>query len=61
MQQQYPQNMYCIGILVIRPYLPDVLRLCEITKNDGKANEAVLERGMIPLNDSSKKSANLRS
>ena len=55
MQQQFSQNSFCmgyIGILVIRPYLPDVLRLCEITKNDGKANEAVLERGMIALNDS---------
>ena len=49
-----------IGILAIRPYLPDVLRLCEVTKNDGKANEAVLEQGMIALNDSSKKSANYR-
>ena len=44
-----------IGILAIRPYLPDVLHLCEVTKNDGKANEAVLERGMIALNDSLKK------
>ena len=55
MQQQFPQNMYCmgyIGILAIRPYLPDVLHLCEVTKNDGKANEAVLEQGMIALNDS---------
>ena len=43
--------MGCIGILAIRPYLPDVLRLCEVTKNDGKANEAVLERGIIVLND----------
>ena len=49
-----------IGILAIRPYLPDVLPLCEVTKNDGKANEAVLEQGMIALNDSSKKSANYR-
>ena len=58
MQQQFSQNMYCmgyVGILAIRPYLPDVLHLCEVTKNDGKANEAVLERGMIALNDSSKK------
>ena len=63
MQQQFSQNSFCmgyIGILAIRPYLPDVLRLCEVTKNDGKANEAVLERGMISLNDQSKKSANLR-
>ena len=29
----------------------DGLRLCEVTKNDGKANEAVLERDMIVLND----------
>ena len=40
-----------IGILAIRPYLPDVLRLCEVTENDGEANEAVLERGMTVLND----------
>ena len=24
---------------------------CEVTKNDGKANEAILERYMIVLND----------
>ena len=40
-----------IGIVAIRPYLPDVLCLCEVTKNDGKANEAILERYMIVLND----------
>ena len=28
-----------------------ILRLCEVIKNDGKANEAVLERGMIALNE----------
>ena len=44
-----------IGILAIRPYLPDVLRLCEVTENDGEANEAVLERGMTALNDWYKK------
>ena len=63
MLQQFSQSWYCkgyIGILAIRPYLPDVLRLCEVTKNDGKANETVLERRMNSLNDSSKKSANLR-
>ena len=63
MQQQFSQNMYCmgyIGILAIRPYLPAVLRLCEVTKNNGKVNEAVLERGMIALNDSSKKIGKLQ-
>ena len=63
MQQPFPQNMYCmgyIGILAIRPYLPDVLRLGEVNKNDEKANEAVLKLGMIVLNDWSKKSVNLR-
>ena len=40
-------NMYtnkktpCIGIFAKRPYLPDVLYLCEVTENDGKANEAI--------------------
>ena len=34
-----------------RPYLPDVLCLCEVTKSDGKTNEAILERYMIVLND----------
>ena len=48
-----------IGILAIRPYLPDVFRLCEVTKNDGKANEVILERYMIVLNDESKKSTKL--
>ena len=54
MQQQCSQNCYCmgyIGILAIRPYLPDVLSLCEVTKNDGKANEAVSEQETIVLND----------
>ena len=58
MQQQFSQNSFCmgyIGILAIRPYLPDVLRLCEVTENDGEANEAVLERGMTALNDWYKK------
>ena len=32
------------------PYLPDVLCLSEVTKNDEKANEAILERYMIVLN-----------
>ena len=41
----------CIGILAIRPYLPDVLCLCKVTENDGKAREAILERYMIVLND----------
>ena len=57
MQQQFSQNWYCmgyIGILAIRPYLPNVLCLCEVTKDDGKANEAILERYMIVLNDLSK-------
>ena len=36
-----------IEILGIRPYLPNVLRLCEETKNDGKANETILEGEMI--------------
>ena len=52
--QQYSQNWYCmgyIGIVAITPYLPDVLCLCEVTKSDGKANEAILERYMIVLND----------
>ena len=44
-----------IGILAIRPYLPDVLCLCEVTKNDGETNDAVLEQGMTTLNDSIKK------
>ena len=41
----------CIGIVAIKLNLPDVLCLCEVTKNDGKANEAILERYMIVLND----------
>ena len=54
MLQQFSHHWYCmeyVGILANRPQLPDVLRLCEVTKNDGKANEAVLERDMIVLND----------
>ena len=40
-----------IWIVAIKPYLPNVLCLCEVTKNYGKANEAILERYMIVLND----------
>ena len=39
-----------IGILAIRPYLPDVLCLSEVSKNDRKESEAILERYMIVLN-----------
>ena len=34
-----------------KPYLPDVLCLCEVTKIDGKANETISDRYMIILND----------
>jgi hypothetical protein len=34
-----------------RPYLPNVLCHYEVAKIDGKANEAILERYMIDLND----------
>ena len=34
-----------------RPDVPDVLCLCEVTKNVGKANEGISERYMIVLNN----------
>ena len=48
-----------IGILAIRPCLPDVLGFCEVTKNGEKTNEVVSEREMIASNDKSKKSTKL--
>ena len=54
--QQFSENLYYMEYLGhsavgLTPYLPDVLCLCEVTKNDGKANEAILERYMIVLDD----------
>ena len=52
--EQFSINLYYMGdyrAFDNRPYLPDVLCLCEVTKNDGKVNEAILERYMIVLHD----------
>ena len=50
MQQQFPQNIHIVWDIEGFSQL-DLLRLCEVSKNDGKANEAVLVRDMIVFND----------
>ena len=47
MLEQFSKKWYYmeyIGILPIRPYLPEGLHHCEATKNHWKVNEAILEQ-----------------